>query len=300
MATYTNSKLISGKMLSPNYYNGRVCIDRIIPHCYVGWVTAERACRGFANPKAYASASYNIGYDGEIWLCVEEKNAPWTTSSYVADTHAITFEIASRNYHPYEISDAAMQACIDLIVDICQRYGKTHITWIADKAKNLAYKPAADEILLSCHRFYAAKACPGDYIFQREAYIAEQVNARLQAVPWGVDDYVGGLYKYALTRTEDEAGYKNWCDRLMFGGKTAAEVAWGFFGSAEYKKKKTPDERYVQQLYEALLRREPDKTGKRNRLKELANGESRQQVCSHITNSREFTGFCKRRDIKCR
>ena len=297
---YTNSKLISGKMLSPNYYSGRADINRIIPHCYVGQVTAERACRGFANPKAYASASYNIGYDGAIWLCVEEKNAPWTTSSYVADTNAITFEIASDNFHPYKITDAAMQACIDLIVDICERYGKTHITWIADKAKNLAYKPAKDEILLSAHRFYAAKACPGDFIFLREDFIVQQVNGRLRAPTWGEDDYIGGLYKYALNRKADEKGYENWCRRLKLKEQTAAQVAWGFFGSSEYIKKQTPDERYVQQLYEALLRREPDKTGKKNRLKELAEGKSRKYVCQYITNSREFKKFCDRRELVCR
>ena len=63
--TYTNSSLISGKMLSPNYYTGRRCINRIIPHCYVGQVTAERACRGFANPKAYDIVKYRSGIFSE-------------------------------------------------------------------------------------------------------------------------------------------------------------------------------------------------------------------------------------------
>ena len=297
---YSNSGLVSYTLKSPNYSNGRVTIDRVVPHCVVGQCTVQRIGQIFANPARQASSNYGIGYDGSIGLYVDEKNRSWCTSSAYCDNRAVTYEIASDAFDPYAITDAALQACIDLTVDICKRYGKTKCIWISDKAKNLAYVPKADEMLITAHRFWAAKACPGDYIFKREDYIASEVTKRLQAVPWGVDDYVGGLYKYALTRTEDEAGYKNWCDRLMFGGKTAAEVAWGFFGSAEYKKKKTPDERYVQQLYEALLRREPDKTGKRNRLKELANGESRQQVCSHITNSREFTGFCKRRDIKCR
>lgn len=297
---YTNSSLASYTLRSPNYSSGRVTIDRVVPHCVVGQCTVQRIGQIFANPARYASSNYGIGYDGSIGLYVDEKNRSWCTSSAYCDNRAVTYEIASDAYDPYAITDAALQACIDLTADICKRYGKTKCIWIADKAKNLAYVPKDDEILITAHRFWAAKACPGDYIFQREAYIAEQVNARLQAIPWGVDDYVGGLYKYALNRKEDEGGYKNWCQRIMSGKKTAAEVAWGFFGSNEYRKKKTPDERYVQQLYEALLRREPDKTGKKNRLKQLAGGVSRKDVCAYITNSREFKKFCDRRDITCR
>lgn len=297
---YSNSSLTSYTLKSPNYSGGRWCINRVTIHCVVGQVTIERLGQIFANPARQASSNYGVSYDGRVGLFVDEKNRSWCTSSAWNDNQAVTIEVASDSFHPYAVTDAALKATIDLVADICKRNGKRRVTWIPDKAQNLAYTPADDEILLSVHRFYAAKACCGDYLFERHSYIASEVNKRLQAPTWGVDDYIGGLYKYALNREPDAAGYKNWCQRLMFEGRTAADVAWGFFGSKEYARKNTPDERYVQQLYEALLRREPDKTGKKHRLKELANGESREAVCRHITNSREFTTFCKRREIKCR
>lgn len=297
---YSNSSLVSYTLRSPNYSVGRWCINRVTIHCVVGQVYIERLGQIFANPARQASSNYGVARDGLIGLFVDEKNRSWCTSSAWNDNQAVTIEVASDSFHPYAVTDAALKATIDLVADICRRNGKKRVIWIADKAKNLAYVPADDEILLSVHRFYANKACCGDYLFKRHSYIASEVNKRLQAPTWGVDDYVGGLYKYALNRAADAGGYKSWCDRLMFGGKTAAEVAWGFFGSKEYVKKQTPDERFVQQLYEALLRREPDKTGKKHRLKELADGESRRQVCAHITNSKEFKKFCDRRDIKCR
>lgn len=293
----SNSSLVSFTELSPNYSRGRVDINRIAIHCVVGQVTVERLGQIFANPKRQASSNYGVGYDGRIGLYVDEKNRSWCTSSAWCDNRAITIEVASDTAHPYAVKKAAYDATIKLVADICKRNGKTKVTWIGDKQKNLAYVPASNEILLTAHRFYAAKACPGDYLFSRFSEIADKVNAMIQKIPWGVDDYVDGLYKYALTRRADTGGYNNWCRRLMSGEQSPAQVAWGFFGSKEYIKKKTSNERYVQQLYQALLRREPDPTGKRNRLNELKKGSSRQAVCRNITNSKEFTKFCKERGI---
>ena len=297
---YSNSPLVSYTLRSPNYSNGRWDINRIAIHCVVGQVTIERLGQIFANPARQASSNYGVSYDGKIGLFVDEKNRSWCTSSYIVDNQAITIEVASDSFDPYAVTDKALKATIDLCEDICRRNGKTRVTWIPDKETNKAYTPEADEMLLTVHRFYANKACCGDYLFQRHPYIRDELNKRLQAPTWGVDDYVGGLYKYALNREPDANGYKNWCGRLRWEGRTAAQVAWGFFGSKEYQKKQTTDERYVQQLYEALLRREPDKTGKRNRLKELEAGKTREAVCKYITDSREFKKFCERRELICR
>lgn len=295
---YTNSLLVDKIIRSPNYSYGRVDINRVVLHCVVGQASIERIGQIFATPTRQASCNYGIDYDGRKVLVVDEKNRSWCTSSPWCDNRAITFEIASDPTHPYAITAKALTASIEMVADICKRYGKTKCIWIPDKTQNLNYNPASNEILLTAHRFYAAKACPGDYIFAREDYIAKKVNEILQTIPWGVDDYVDGLYKYALNREHDKKGYENWCKRLMSSEKTASEVAWGFFGSSEYTKKKTSDERYVQQLYEALLRREPDKTGKKHRLAELKKGESREEVCKHITNSKEFKKFCDKRGLK--
>ena len=68
------------------------------------------------------------------------------------------------------------------MVDICKRYGKKKLLWFGDKAKTLAYTPKADEMVLSVHRWFANKACPGDYIYNRLPTIAEEVTKRLSGV----------------------------------------------------------------------------------------------------------------------
>lgn len=177
---YTNSPLAAYTKISPNKTADRTHdIDRITPHCFVGQVTAKRGCEVFVNPSRKASCNYVIGYDGEIGLCVEEKDRSWCTSNAENDHRAITFEIASETTSPYAVTSDAYCAAIRLMLDICKRYGKKRVVWIADKAKALAYEPKKDEILITVHRWFSSKSCPGDYIYGRLGQMADEVNERL-------------------------------------------------------------------------------------------------------------------------
>lgn len=177
---YTNSSLVNYTKISPNKTSPRNhVIDRLTVHCFVGQVTAKRGCEVFQNKSRNASCNYVIGKDGDIGLCVEEKDRSWCSSNKDNDMRAITFEVASDAKHPYAVSDAALNALIDLITDICKRNGKKKVLWFADKNKTLTYNPKSDEIVMTVHRWFANKACPGDYLYGKHAYIAEQVNKRL-------------------------------------------------------------------------------------------------------------------------
>jgi hypothetical protein len=145
-------------------------------HCYVGQVTAERGCNGFASPDRQASSNYIVGYDGRIGMSVEEKDRSWCTSNRDNDNRAITIEVASGSQHPYEVTEAAYKALIDLLVDICQRNpGIGKLKWKADKS--LIGQP--DKQNMTVHRWFANKACPGEWLYSRHAQIAAEVNARL-------------------------------------------------------------------------------------------------------------------------
>lgn len=170
--------------LSPNHTHPRNhSIDRLTPHVIVGQCTARQAANlsRFVNydGKSGASCNYAIGRDGDYAGLVDEGDRSWCTSNRENDHRAITFEIASDPQHPYAITDAAYQAMLDLMTDICKRHGKTKLLWLGGKEATLAYKPAADEMVLTAHRWFANKACPGDYIYLREGEIAQEVTRRL-------------------------------------------------------------------------------------------------------------------------
>lgn len=176
----TNSSLVTYTKISPNRTAPRnKLIDRITIHCFVGQVTAQRGCEVFQATTRQASCNYVIGYDGSIGLCVDEKDRSWCSSNSANDHRAITFEVASDTTHPYAVTDKAFQKTIDLCEDICRRYGKKRLLWFGDKDKTLAYTPKLDEMVMTVHRWFAAKACPGDYLYERHGLIAEEVTKRL-------------------------------------------------------------------------------------------------------------------------
>ena len=172
-------------MLSP-YNSGRRThnIDRITPHCYVGQVTIERIGTGFKSRPAgkEASCNYGIGLDGKVVLVVDERDRSWCSSSESNDQRAITIECASDNTSPYAFNTAVYNKLVDLCVDVCKRYNKNTLIWIADKTAALSYVPKNNEMLLTVHRWFAAKACPGDWMFSRMGELANTVTKILGGV----------------------------------------------------------------------------------------------------------------------
>lgn len=176
----SNSPLIDCTLLSPNHSGKRThTIDRITPHCFVGQVTVERGLEVFQPRTKNASCSYVIGTDGRIGLCVDEDNRSWCSSSNANDQRAITIECASDNKAPYAFNNSVYNKLVDLCVDICKRYNKKKLIWIADKDKALNYNPNSDEMLLTVHRWFANKSCPGDWLFSRLSILAYTVTEKL-------------------------------------------------------------------------------------------------------------------------
>lgn len=116
------------------------------------------------------SYNYGVANDGSIGLYVDEANAAWTTSSWENDSQAVTIEVCNSTGDPtWEISDAAYNALLDLCEDICRR----------NNIPKLTYTGQLEGSNLTMHRWFKATLCPGPYLYDRFAHIAESVNARL-------------------------------------------------------------------------------------------------------------------------
>ena len=177
---YTNSPLVVYTKLSPNQSGTRThAIDRITPHCVVGQCTAESLGAVFADPNTQASSNYGIDKDGRVGMYCPESNRSWCTSNRDNDQRAITVECASDTKHPYTMYDAVYAALVELCTDVCRRNDKTKLLWFGDKEKSLAYEPAADEMLITVHRWFANKSCPGDWLYSRLGDLASSVTTAL-------------------------------------------------------------------------------------------------------------------------
>lgn len=177
---YTNSFLVSYTKLSPNHSGQRThSIDRITPHCVVGQCSVETLGNIFLPTSRQASSNYGIGVDGRVGMYVEEKNRSWCSSSAANDQRAVTIECASDNTEPYAFKDVVYQRLIELCTDICKRNGKTKLLWLGDKNKTLNYSPKSNEMVLTVHRWFANKSCPGNWMYARMGDLAEKVTAQL-------------------------------------------------------------------------------------------------------------------------
>lgn len=177
----SNSKLVNYTKISPNRNVGRNHkIDTISIHCMAGNLTIERCGDLFASSSREASSNYGVGSDGRIGMYVEEKDRSWCTSSSSNDNRAITIEVANDTLAPnYHVSTKAMNALINLLVDICKRNDIKELKWQADKS----LIGQVDKQNMTVHRWFASKSCPGPYLYSMHSYIANKVNKKLGIVP---------------------------------------------------------------------------------------------------------------------
>lgn len=165
-------------LLSPNTSGKRADkISRLTPHCFVGQVTAKRGCEVFQKRGSDpVSSNYVIGFDGSIGGCVDEDNRAWTSSSRSNDNKAITIEIASDTRSPYSMTNEAIDSLVRLTIDIMKRNNKNKLVYISDKNTALNYNPADNELLITFHRWFANKSCPGPWFISICTSFVERVN----------------------------------------------------------------------------------------------------------------------------
>lgn len=198
-----DSSLVTSELYTPNHTTGRIYngkkydVDTITIHCTAGNNngTGKGTAQYFMTPSVQASATYCVGGAGDICQNVKESDRPWTSGgSYhtyknadgitengsLNDYHAITMEVAS-NKDASIVNDAAIEATINLCVDIMKRHGKTKAVWFGnDPARMVAYRPAANEMKFTWHCWFANKSCPGPLLKSKFQYIIDEINKRLR------------------------------------------------------------------------------------------------------------------------
>lgn len=213
----SNSPLISYTRLSPNHSGRRNhVIDTISIHCMAGNASVETCGALFADPSRKASSNYGIGSDGRIALYVDEANRSWCTSNAANDNRAITIEVANNGGAPdWPVSGKAYSALLDLLTDICRRNNIKELLWKGDKS----LIGQVDKQNMTVHRWFAAKACPGDYLYNRHGEIAAEVNRRLKGEDEPVD-----IAKLISEMTNEQA--YQLMQKAELHAKTIQEPSW--------------------------------------------------------------------------
>lgn len=187
----SNSPLVNYVKLSPHYdsRDGKKITDITIHHM-AGNLTVEQCGQVFQTRPA--SSNYGIDTRGRVGMYVEEKNASWANSNFASNQRSVTIELANdRTGGNWHVSDTAINKCIELCVDICRRNGIKRLNFTGNTSGNL-----------TAHRMFTATACPGDYLYGKLSWIADEVNKQL-GQPVGtlvVDGYFGELSTMKLQK----------------------------------------------------------------------------------------------------
>lgn len=215
----SNSALVSYTNLSNKHSGLRTeKIDRITPHCVVGQWSAKKIADYFKTIDRDASCNYGIGKDGDVCLVVEENYRSWCSSSSTNDQRAVTIECASDTRAPYKMNDKVYNTLVDLCVDICKRYGKKKLLWLEDKEASLSYKPKEDEMVLTVHRWFSSKSCPGDWLYSKLPDLASKVTASLNE-----EDKLYRVRKEWANAASQIGAY-----RILDNAKKAADNSYGY------------------------------------------------------------------------
>lgn len=242
---YTNSSLVSYTKLSPNHSGQRTHnIDRITPHCVVGQLSCESICGCFTSQSRQASCNYGVGKDGRISLCVEVKNRSWCSSSNANDQRAVTIECASDMSEPYAMNSAVYNSLVKLCTDICKRNGKKKLLWFADKNKTLNYAPKSDEMVLTVHRWFANKSCPGNWLYSRLGDLATKVTSEFSKTT-SSDDIASTTQMYRVRKIWSDSKSQLGAYKVLANAKKKADENAGYkvfdaFGNIVYPVASTP------------------------------------------------------------
>lgn len=202
----SNSSLVAYTRISPNQYGKRNhVIDRITPHCVVGQCSIETLGNIFAPTSRGASCNYGIGSDGRVGMYVAEDCASWCSSNKANDERAVTIECASATTPPYTMNSKVYATLVKLCVDICKRNGKNKLIWFGDKNKTLSYAPKSNEMVLTVHRWFANKSCPGDWLYTRLGTLASDVTKQLIVTGW---QKVNGIWYYFDSNGVKQTGWQ--------------------------------------------------------------------------------------------
>lgn len=177
------SKLVTSTSWSPKHSGPRNhAFDTLTPHFMDGYSTGK-ACADYLRdtPSRTASATFFIGYLGDICQQILEGYRPWTSSSSANDNRAITIECANymktENGHVYgQLPDATWKSLVNLCADILRRHGKKRLVY---RGKVNYSGLASTDVLLTKHKWFAATNCPGPWLDNQFDRLANEVNALL-------------------------------------------------------------------------------------------------------------------------
>lgn len=113
------------------------------------------------------------------------------------------------------MNDKVYASLISLCTDICKHNGKKKLLWFGDKDRTLNYAPKSDEMVITVHRWFANKSCPGNWLYARLGDLAAKVTANLSGSTSPATDH---LYRVQVGAHKNKANADAQLARIKSSG----------------------------------------------------------------------------------
>ncbi|MFT4106192.1 MAG: N-acetylmuramoyl-L-alanine amidase [Lacrimispora sp.] len=229
------------KLLTPyNYSNGQGRSIRYIVIHYVGALGgAEANCKYYASGYIGASAHYFVGFKGEIWQSVEDRDIAWHCGAKIyrhaecRNSNSLGIELCVRNKgsqsgtsRDWYFEDATVKAGIRLTKELMKQYGIP-----------------ADHVIR--HYDVTGKICPNPYVYNHTQHTWDSFQAELKAEPqfksgWKEEDggwrfYLGNTGNYVRNDWYQDGEDWYWFNDAGFmekdTWKTGADGKWYYLNN---------------------------------------------------------------------
>ncbi len=104
--------------------------------------------------------------------------------------------------------------------------------------------------------------------------------------------FITRVFNVCLNREPSERAVSNWTEKLLKRIATGSDVAYTFFNSDEYKRRKRTNAQIVDDCYQAMLGRTADASSKAVYVNHLNVGMSVNSICRDLASSQEFKQRC--------
>lgn len=182
------------RLLTPyNYSNGLESRIKYIVIHYVGATGGAKAnCEYYASKYIGASAHYFVGFEGEIWQSVEERNIAWHCGANAykhpecRNSNSIGIELCVRNKgsqaatsRDWYFEDATVRSAVALTRELMEKY-----------------KITADRVVR--HYDVTGKICPNPFVYNHTDHTWEEFKAALKSAGFtpGWEKDTLGRYRY--------------------------------------------------------------------------------------------------------
>lgn len=267
------------KLLTPyNYSNGELSRIKYIVIHYVGALGgAEANCKYYASKYVGASAHYFVGFSGEIWQSVEDKNIAWHcgAKTYIhpecRNSNSIGIELCVRNKgsqsdtsRDWYFEDATVASAKKLAKQLMEQY-------------------AIREDHVIRHYDVTGKICPNPYVYNHTSHTWEDFKDSLVSAAeiksgWAEEEngrkfYLGNTGDFVKNAWYQDGEIWYWFDEAGYMAKetwkTGSDGKWYYLDSTG---KMAKDQWVIWKgelyrltsdgsMYEGELRIETDKNG---------------------------------------